>query len=148
MKFGCVSRPGVKNRALLVERTSVTSIIMAVDDEVFVLRLLGLVLQPLECSLLAVEDPRKAVQLLESVTPDLFILDLMMPHINGLDLCQQIRSSPATADTPIIMLSAYYDASIVEKCLQAGATLLLPKSMLRGELVDQVRNLLNLASVS
>jgi CheY-like chemotaxis protein len=120
---------------------------MAVDDEVFVLRLLGLVLQPLECSVLAVEDPRKALELLESITPDLFIVDMMMPHINGLDLCQWIRSSPATAQTPIIMLSACYDVSIVDKCLRAGATLFLPKSMLHGELVSQVRNLLNLASV-
>jgi two-component system alkaline phosphatase synthesis response regulator PhoP len=148
MRLGCVSRPGVKNRALFVERTNVTSIIMAVDDEVFVLRLLGLVLQPLECSVLAVEDPRKALQLLESVTPDVFILDLMMPHINGLEMCRQIRASRATAQTPIIILSAYYDAGMVEKCLQAGATLFLPKSMLHGELVEQVRNLLNLASVS
>jgi CheY-like chemotaxis protein len=138
----------MKNRALLVERPNVTSVIMAVDDEVFVLRLIELVLQRLGCSILAVEDPRKALQLLESVTPDLFILDLMMPHINGLELCQQIRSSPATAQVPVIVLSAYNDSRMAEKCLNAGATRVLPKSMLRGELADQVRTLLNLASVS
>ena len=97
-----------------------TSLVMAVDDDSNVLKLLKLVLKQLPCTVLDVDDSNDAVKLLESVTPDLFIIDLMMPRMNGFELCQHIRSYYATSDVPIILLSAQYNREVVLEGLEAG----------------------------
>lgn len=118
--------------------------IMAVDDEANMLHLIELVLKRLRCTVVKVSNPLDVTQLLTSVIPDLFVLDVMMPQMNGIELCAYIRSVPATARTPIIMLSAHYSRDAVARALQAGADIYLPKTALHSELVAQVRTLLNL----
>lgn len=117
--------------------------IMVVDDDTNVLRLIELVLNRLRCTVVTLDDPLEAVDLLASVTPDLFIIDQMMPRMNGFELCNHIRACPVTAQTPIIMLSALHDPNSVSKGLQAGANLYLPKSALHSDLIERVRMLLN-----
>ncbi|MBI5669079.1 MAG: response regulator [Chloroflexi bacterium] len=121
--------------------------IMAVDDEANMLHLIELVLKRLRCTVVKVSNPLDATQLLTSVTPDLFVLDVMMPQMNGIELCQYIRSLPETTRTPIIMLSAHYSREAVARALQAGADVYLPKTALHSELVPQVRTLLNLPAM-
>lgn len=126
---------------------SVNFMIMAVDDETNMLHLIELVLKRLRCTVVKVSDPLDATQLLASVIPDLFVLDVMMPQMNGIELCQYIRSLPATARTPIIMLSAHYSREAVARALQAGADVYLPKTALHSELIAQVRTLLNIPAL-
>ena len=85
-----------------------------------------------------------AMDLLASVTPDVIIVDQMMPRMSGLGLCRKIRSCSTTKDTPIIMLSALYNPTSVKLGMEAGANIYLPKSALHSELVEHVRTLLNL----
>jgi DNA-binding response OmpR family regulator len=125
----------------------VTSIVMVVDDENTILRLIKLVLSPLPCAVMEIDDAGDAIKLLESVIPDLFIVDLMMPRINGFELCRYIRNCISTTDTPIILLSAQYDRHTVLEGLEAGATICLPKSSLHSDLTKHVTELLNLNNV-
>lgn len=125
----------------------VAAMIMVVDDDVHVLHLMELVLKRLQCSVVTIEDPDEAIKLLESVTPDLFILDFMMPNMNGIELCRYIRSYPSTQQTPVVILSAYYEPEKVTEALQAGANAYLPKTALHSELISQIRSLLNFTNV-
>jgi len=117
--------------------------IMVVDDEVNILLLLDITLKRRGFTVLKANDSYSALMMLNSSTPDLFILDVMMPGMDGLELCRQIRARAETAHTPIIMLSARYDERSVERALAAGANAYLSKMSLHSELVLQVRSLLS-----
>lgn len=84
--------------------------IMLVDDENGMLDLIGLVLQRQGFSVLKAKDAFTALALLESSTPDLFVLDVMMSKMSGIELCRRIRERPETSETPVVMLSARTDS--------------------------------------
>ena len=116
--------------------------IMVVDDEVNILTLLDITLKRRGFSVLKANDSYSALTILESSTPDLFILDLMMPGMDGLELCRQIRARPETAQTPVIILSARYDPRSIDRARAAGANAYLSKMSLHSDLVTQVRSML------
>jgi two-component system, OmpR family, alkaline phosphatase synthesis response regulator PhoP len=74
--------------------------------------------------------------------PDLLILDLMLPQLDGLEVCRQLRGEPATAGLPIIMLTARAEESERIVGLELGADDYLAKPFSPGELVARVRALL------
>jgi len=117
-------------------------LIMLVDDESGMLDLVGLILQRQGYSVLKARDGLTALALLESSTPDLFILDVMMPDMNGIDLCRHIRSRPQTAETPIVMLSARTDLETKRQSFEAGANLYLSKLAVHREFAVVVRDML------
>jgi two-component system cell cycle response regulator len=79
---------------------------------------------------------------LEKSVPDLIIIDMMMPGMNGIELCEQIRSRPQTSHIPIIMLSALHDGKNAKRALEVGANLYLPKVTSHYELITKVRDIL------
>ncbi len=117
---------------------------MVVDDDPTILRLIELVLHRLQCTVVTVDEPAEAMEMLASVKPDLIILDQMMPRVNGFELCRQIRSTIAMARTPIIMLSALYDPHSITQGLEAGANVYVSKAALHSDLIKHVRILLNI----
>jgi CheY-like chemotaxis protein len=98
-----------------------TKSIMIVDDSPETLSLYGIMLERHGYRVFKALDGASALQILEDSVPDLFILDVMMPEINGIELCQRIRALPQHEQTPVIFLSAYSDTEIVEKTFAAGA---------------------------
>lgn len=116
--------------------------IMLVDDESGMLDLVGLILQRQGLSVLKVKDAFTALALLESSNPDLFVLDVMMPGMNGIELCRRIRQRPETSETPVIMLSVRTDGQTKRDSLEAGANLFLPKLAVQRELAAIVSELL------
>ena len=120
--------------------------IMLVDDENGMLDLVGLILQRQGFSVLKARDAFTALALLESSTPDLFVLDVMMPGMNGIELCQRIRQRPETTETPVVMLSARSDSQTKRFSFEAGANLFLSKMAVQRELAAMVRELLTVGS--
>lgn len=118
--------------------------IMLVDDENGMLDLVGLVLQRQGFSVLKAKDAFTALALLESSTPDLFVLDVMMPKMSGIELCRRIRERPETSETPVVMLSARTDSDARRQSLEAGATRYLPKVAIYREFITVVREMLAL----
>ncbi|MEL7674284.1 MAG: response regulator [Chloroflexota bacterium] len=116
--------------------------IMLVDDEHGMLDLVGLVLQRQGFSVLKAKDAFTALALLESSAPDLFVLDVMMPQMNGIELCRRIRQRPETSATPVVMLSARTDSEAKRQSFEAGATLYLSKVAIHREFVTVVRDML------
>lgn len=118
--------------------------IMLVDDESGMLDLVGLILQRQGLSVLKVKDAYTALALLESSSPDLFVLDVMMPGMNGIELCRRIRQRPETSDTPVVMLSARNDGQTKRDSLEAGANLFLSKLTVQRDLAAIVSQLLSM----
>ena len=118
--------------------------IMVVDDEVGALTLIGIMLERGGFTVLKAKDGFGALETLESVQPDLFILDVMMPRMDGIELCRKIRARSETATTPIIILSARGDSASVEEGFEAGANDYLSKPILHHDLVTKVRDMLGI----
>ncbi|GAA1670356.1 DNA-binding response regulator [Citricoccus zhacaiensis] len=81
-------------------------------------------------------DGSQALEMFRSTRPDLVLLDLMLPGMDGIEVCQVIR---AESDTPIVMLTAKSDTSDVVRGLEAGADDYVPKPFKPAELVARVR---------
>ena len=116
--------------------------ILIVDDEIGALTLIGIMLERGGFEVSKARDAKIALNLLESTTPDLIILDVMMPGMNGIDLCQVIRQREETHATPVLILSARGDAESIIRGIEAGANDYLPKPILHHDLVSKVRAML------
>lgn len=120
--------------------------IMIVDDDANVLKLFEIILQRQGYTVVTVNDPGRAMELLAACTPDLFIVDVMMPHIDGLELCQHLRRRTETAYTPIILVSGMYDERMIKRAVDAGANDYVPKLISPKALANKVKQTLNDAS--
>lgn len=122
--------------------------ILVVDDEIGALTLIGIMLERGGFEVLKAKDAEQALSVLELETPDLIILDVMMPGMDGIELCRVLRARPDTQELPILILSARGDAKSVMSGMDAGASDYLPKPILHHDLVAKVRRMLNLDPVS
>jgi two-component system, OmpR family, alkaline phosphatase synthesis response regulator PhoP len=118
--------------------------IMVVDDEVGALTLIGIMLERGGFEVIKAHDAYDALNQLRSETPDMLILDVMMPGMDGIELCRQIRASSPTRETPVLILSARGDPESVEQGLNAGADDYLSKPILHHDLITKVREMLSL----
>ncbi|MHB8628025.1 MAG: response regulator [Aggregatilineales bacterium] len=117
--------------------------IMVVDDDPGMLALLEIILKRKGFSVVTADGAYRALRLIEREKPDLFILDVMMPGITGLELCQQLRSRPDTAHIPILLLSGWSDSEAAQRGLTVGANDYLSKTSSHTHLVSRVEALLN-----
>jgi CheY-like chemotaxis protein len=117
--------------------------IMVVDDEAALVRLVAYALQMANFKVLQTFSGAEALATLEkSELPDLFILDIMMPGMNGFELCQKLRSDPRTKSIPIIMLTAMEQKNDAEKAIARGADDYLIKPFDPLELGQQINDFL------
>ncbi len=104
--------------------------VVAVDDDISMLTLVEVLLARKGYSVVTALGAEALLETLHRLVADIFILDIMMPNINGVELCKMLRSNARTALTPIIIFSSYGNNDIVKLCLDAGANAYLAKSNL------------------
>lgn len=116
--------------------------ILVIDDEKDIVELISYNLEKEGFSVLKAYDGETALQRVKAQKPDLIILDLMLPEISGLEVCKAVRNNPATANLPIIMLTA--KAEEVDKIigLEMGADDYITKPFSIKELIARVRAML------
>lgn len=95
-----------------------------------------------KCRLLAGENGRIALDLVNSQLPDVIISDVMMPEMNGYQLCAQVKHQTTTSHIPVVLLTAKAGTDAKVEGLEAGADVYLPKPFHPSELLAQVNNLL------
>ena len=116
--------------------------ILIVDDEQDIVELLSYNLEKEKFFIVKAYDGEAALGLVRSEKPDLMILDLMLPKMNGLDVCKAIRRNPETANLPIIMLTAK-DAEIDKVVgLELGADDYVTKPYSSRELIARIKAVL------
>jgi len=90
------------------------------------------------------EDPLAALDWCQTHTPDLVLLDYMMPGLNGIEFLKRFRQMPGFEDIPVAMITADTETSVRYQSLEAGATDFLTKPVDKTELIVRVKNLLTL----
>lgn len=117
--------------------------ILAVDDSPDNLFLIDAVLDEADYALTCVEDGRAALQQIATEPPDLILLDIMMPGMNGYEVTQHIRQDPSLPYIPILLITAHDQMSLV-KGLDTGADDFIRKPLDIEELQARIRSLLRL----
>jgi len=119
--------------------------ILVVEDDRDIAELVGRYLQKGGFTVELLGSGREALQALQARPPDLMILDLMLPHVGGLEICRAARQQPSTAGIPIIMLTARAEEAERIAGLDTGADDYIAKPFSPNELVARVRALLRRA---
>ncbi|MGF1505275.1 MAG: response regulator [Chloroflexi bacterium] len=117
--------------------------VLIVDDEIGALTLIGIMLERGGFHVLKAQDAYAALDVLDHHNPDLIILDVMMPGMNGIELARRLRTQETTYHTPIIILSARGDPEAVAEGLAAGANDYLSKPILHNDLISKIREYLD-----
>lgn len=116
--------------------------IMLVDDEPHVLEVLRVTLEDLGFRLIEAADGPGALELAREESPDLIVLDVMLPDMSGLEVCRSLKQSTETGDTPIIMLTARSGEDDATAGMEAGADRYLTKPFSPLTLMTEVVKLL------
>jgi len=118
--------------------------ILVIDDDFAMTELLKLLLMPTHSIVITANSGAEGLELSKEEYPDLFILDLMMPEMDGLQVCETIRKFSIA---PILVLSALDNPGMVAKALDAGADDYLIKPVPSGVLIAHINNLVRRATV-
>ncbi len=113
--------------------------ILAVDDKAENLRMIGSLLETLECQVVTATDGKSALQQMTATPPDLVLLDVLMPEMDGCEVCRRVRQNPEWSGLPIIFLSALDDRELVVRALESGGVDYITKPFNRAELLSKVR---------
>ena len=116
--------------------------ILIVDDEPNIAASLEFLLQRGGYEVRVAHDGEEALAQAESFAPQLVLLDVMMPKLNGYEVCQRIRQGPSGGDVKIVMLTARGREVDMEKGKALGADLFVTKPFSTRELVAQLKDLL------
>lgn len=116
--------------------------ILLVDDDPNLREMLRQMLEMGGFEVTEAEDGLDALDKLAKITPDIMVLDVMMPNLDGVSLCRQLRSEAEFVSLPIIMLSGKTQQRAVQEGLAAGANLYLCKPITVTELIQAARELL------
>jgi two-component system, OmpR family, alkaline phosphatase synthesis response regulator PhoP len=113
-------------------------LILVVDDEPHIMKLLSFSLTSHGYDVIEATDGLTAVELAKDRQPDLILLDIMMPALNGYDACRRIKADPSTADIPVFMLTAKTQATEKAAGAEAGANDYICKPFTPRDLVARV----------
>ncbi|TMD51075.1 MAG: hybrid sensor histidine kinase/response regulator [Chloroflexi bacterium] len=121
--------------------------IVLVDDERANLLLLRTYLKDIDCSVSAYQDPVRALEVAEQAPPDLMVIDLQMPEMDGIELCRRLKAASSTRLVPVLVVTALDSRERRLAALEGGADDFLSKPIDRVELLARVRSLLRLKGV-
>ncbi|MEC9346326.1 MAG: response regulator [Pseudomonadota bacterium] len=118
--------------------------ILIVEDNMLVQEVFASALQQLDCDVETADDGNEALQLAYEDTPDLIIMDIMLPGVSGLDLVRKMKNDPELKDVPIIVVTTMAAAGDQQKIREAGADGYLPKPIQIDRFLESVRKVLDL----
>jgi diguanylate cyclase (GGDEF)-like protein len=114
--------------------------VMVVDDDPKILAVLRSLLEPWGLKVTTLDDPQQFWDVFEATIPDLLVLDMEMPVIGGIELCQIVRNDLRWYSLPILLLTARTDADIVNQVFGVGADDFASKPIVGPELVSRIIN--------
>lgn len=122
--------------------------VLIADDNEPNRELLEVYLADVDCEIATAVDGRDTLDKVASFEPDVILLDVMMPKLSGFEVCQQLKSNPATSRIMILMVTALGELGDIERAVEAGTDDFLSKPVNKVELVKRVENMLKLRHVS
>lgn len=119
--------------------------ILLVEDNLTAAGMMQIQLEILGYEVQVVTSGVEAVGVAPSTRPDLIVLDMRMPQLNGFDTAKQLRQNGATKDIPILAATAYADPGARAKCLASGCDSYISKPFDHHQLGDAITKLLDQA---
>lgn len=123
-------------------------IIMIVDDNIKNLELAVTLLQLYKYEIAVANSGKEAIEILNEVTPDLILLDIMMPEMDGYEVCKTIKSNPKYKNIPVLFLTAKSETEDIVKGFEAGGVDFIKKPFKQEELLIRIKNHLELKRAS
>ncbi len=120
------------------DHNSADEALLLVDDNPTNLQVLYQTLETTGCKLLVAKNGETALSIAQKASPDLILLDIMMPGIDGFEVCRRLKADPNTADIPVIFLSALTDTKDKVQGLQLGAVDYVSKPFQPDEVIARV----------
>jgi putative two-component system response regulator len=121
--------------------------VLVVDDGAANRELIEACLAEVDCTIRMAEDGPAALRMIASASPDLILLDVQMPGMDGYEVCRRVKANSANRLIPVVMITALDRTDDRVKALDAGADDFMSKPVERAELVARVRSALRLKSV-
>src|SRR6267142_6954464 len=118
--------------------------ILVVDDQPANIQIVGSVLGKLGFEIIPAADGATALKRVALRTPDLILLDLLMPGMGGIEVCRQLKENPGWKDIPVVFLSAADDKDLIVRALDSGGVDYITKPFNQAELISLVRTQLAL----
>lgn len=134
--------------AMMTITNKITESILLVDDQPANLQVLMHTLERLGCKLLVAKNGETALAIAQKVRPDLILLDIMMPGIDGFEVCRRLKADPDTRKIPVIFLSALDDTGDKVRGLQLGAVDYVSKPFQPEEVIARVNTHLTINRLS
>ena len=122
--------------------------VLVVDDNIQNLELLIAYLEEIDCQTISAENGAEAMNIIKKSLPDLILLDVMMPKMSGFEVCRRLKNDPATANIPVIMVTALGEMGDIERAIDSGTDDFLSKPVNKWELVTRVKTMLKLKHLS
>ena len=110
------------------------SVILVIEDVVSITHFISAVLAADPFQIVTATDGRKGQQLVAELLPDLILLDLALPEVDGFDVLDSIRADSATAATPVVIITAHGDSSTAAEARDRGADAFIAKPFRPAEL--------------
>ena len=132
---------------VLRETRGASATILAVDDNTQILGLLETLLRRRRMHVVTLSDPLRFWDVLEETNPDLVILDLEMPNINGHELCRVLRNDSQWSQLPVVFLTGHGDPANFQKAFAVGGDDIVLKPFAGFELVTRIENRLQRARI-
>jgi diguanylate cyclase (GGDEF)-like protein len=141
MQRTCSATDVIEAMSDLLERVAPTDFkVLAVDDDPAILEGISALLGPSGLEVSTCAEPYGFWEVLTRTTPDLLLLDLDMPGLNGIDLCRAVRADGDFGQLPIMFLTSYSDPERVREIFEAGADDYVGKPIVGQELLTRVQN--------
>jgi DNA-binding response OmpR family regulator len=118
-----------------------TPTILVVDDDPYILMSLEFLMRKSGYAVLVARNGTEALDCINTSRPDIILLDIMMPDVDGYEICQYIKSTPDLKHIQVVFVSAKTSEQDIQKGLKLGAALYVNKPFSTRELVKQIRSL-------
>ena len=116
--------------------------VLVVDDDTELVKVMRIYFQRSGFEAETADSGRKALKLFDSFKPDAMILDILMPRMDGVNVCKAIRVDKGDLTTPIIALTGFHKEKTKREILDAGANLYLTKPIDISNLVKHIKDLM------
>lgn len=120
--------------------------ILVVDDDSGIGEMLKTLLEFYGYDVTVTEQPEETISIIKSENIDLVMLDMLISGVNGTDVCKKLRNTEATAQIPVLMMSALHDAGV--KCKNAGANDFIAKPFEMEDLISKLNSIFEEAESS
>lgn len=117
--------------------------ILIVEDEESLLKLESILLSSKGYSVTGVMDGNSALEEITANRPDLVVLDIMLPELDGFEVCKRVKENPATRNIPVVMLTAKKNSQDQARGMQVGADAYITKPFKSAQVIDVIESLLN-----